>query len=88
MLASLDQVLDEVVDDNALLHPVTKSLRKRDEVQSRFFGHSIVYSVKENVSVNSVAYQKCCDQIGSKFGCIPVGEIALFDGTNTYWEKS
>ena len=35
----------------------------------------------------SVAHKKCCEQIGSKFGCIPVSEIASFNGTPMYWKE-
>ena len=31
--------------------------------------------------------QNLCEQIGTKFGCIPSNHISLFDGTPTYWEK-
>ena len=64
-----------------------QSWRKRDSVKSRFFGHSTVNSGEHVVAENSIAYKNCCDQIGSKFGCIPVCKIALLDGTSTCWEK-
>ena len=79
------------MDDNDLSEistPVTKSWRKRNSVKTRFFGHSAVNADEQVVADNSVAYRKCCDQIGSKFGCIYVGEIALFDGTPHIGEKS
>ena len=34
-----------------------------------------------------MAHKICCEQIGSKFGCILVREIALFSGTPTYWKE-
>ena len=34
-----------------------------------------------------VAHKKCCGQIGSKFSCIPVSEIASFNGTPMYWKE-
>ena len=34
----------------------------------------------------SIAHKKCCEQIGTKFGCIPVGEITVFSGISTHWK--
>ena len=82
--ASSEEVVEDHFQENistVLTVDSKQSLRK-----SRFFGHS-VGTETNNSFHNSEVFQKCCEQIGTKFGCIPASEIALFDGTPTYWEK-
>ena len=66
--------------------PVNSPGFKRTSRKSRFFGHSVLN--KQHVPFHDTeVFQNLCEQIGTKFGCIPSNHIALFDGTPTYWEK-
>ena len=89
VLSSLDQSLVEF-EENVLSGTstvVNNHFPKRDMEKSRFFGHSSSNDGNQAIASESVAHKKCCEQIGTKFGCIPVGEITLFNGTYTYWKE-
>ena len=88
ILTQLDQSAAEDMEDNSLvqhLGSVTIPLRGRKVVRSIIFGHSNINIVDNAYPVKSSAHAKC-KQISSQFCCIPMHEIALFDGTQIYWE--
>ena len=89
VLSSLDQVPVQF-EDNALSGTstvYTKIFPNPAAVKSRFFVHSTVSDDDHPMANESVAHKKCCEQIGSKFGCIPLSEIASFNGTPMYWKE-
>ena len=65
---------------------VNNHLPKPDIGKSRFFGHSGTNDGNQAMVSESIAHKKCCEQIGTKFGCILVGEITVFSGTSTHWK--
>ena len=87
MLESLNSDSVDLADDcanNSL--PLISPGFKRTSGKSRFLGHSVLK--KQHVPFHDTeVFRNMCEQIGTKFGCIPSNHIALFDGTPTYWEK-
>ena len=76
-------------EDNIILDTSTvgnNHLPKPDIAKSRYFGHSGTNDGNQTMAKESIAHKKCCEQIGTKFGCIPVGEITVFSGISTHWK--
>ena len=76
-------------EDNIILDTPTvgnNHLPKPDIAKSRYFGHSGTNNGNQTMAKESIAHKKCCEQIGTKFGCIPVGEITVFSGISTHWK--
>ena len=88
-MSSLDKVPVQFEDDalSGTSTVVTNIFPNPAAGKSRFFGHSTGTEDQQVMINESVAHKKCREQIGSKFGCIPVSEIVSFDGTPTYLKE-